>query len=283
MSDFVACKKHNMYDMLTYTKCIICGFTLRHEEQGRKQGRLVLLGTEIGNPFDITPRVLDAILTANYIVCEHADSFEKLCVTLGITPKGVVCPYKDFSDQENEGIENLQWLYNEIELGLNAVMIADQGMPFIMDPCDFIVKGAIERNIPVSIFPGPDAPVTALNISGLNAWDFTFIGSMPHDHSKRQSILNQMLNDSKTHIYFDKDNHILENLTEMSDVIGKERKIAVCFNMTRNDQNIVRGTIEEVISWLLQNGYHRPKQKTPEWMLQMTIVVEGNNPQRAHI
>ena len=282
MSDFVACEKHDMYDMLTYTKCIICGFTLRHEEQGRKQGRLVLLGTEIGNPFDITPRVLDAILTANYIVCEHADSFEKLCVTLGITPKGVVCPYKDFSDQENEGIENLQWLYNEIELGLNAVMIADQGMPFIMDPCDFIVKGAIERNIPVSIFPGPDAPVTALNISGLNAWDFTFIGSMPHDHSKRQTILNQMLNDNKTHIYFDKDNHILENLIELSDFIGKERKIAVCFNMTKNDQNIVRGTIEEVISWLLQNGYHRPRQ-TPEWMLQMTIVVEGNNPQRAHI
>ena len=282
MSDFVACVKHDMYDMLTYTKCIICGFTLRHEEQGRKQGRLVLLGTEIGNPFDITPRVLDAILTANYIVCEHADSFKKLCITLGITPKGVVCPYKDFSDKEDEGIENLQWLYDEIELGLNAVMIADQGMPLIMDPCDFIVKGAIERNIPVSIFPGPDAPVTALNVSGLNAWDFTFIGSMPHDTSKRQSILNQMLNDNKTHIYFDIDNHLIENLTELSDVIGEERKIAVCFNMTKNDQNIVRGTIEEVMSWLLQNGYNRPRQ-TPEWMLQMTIVVEGNNPQRAHI
>jgi 16S rRNA (cytidine1402-2'-O)-methyltransferase len=268
--------------MLTYTKCIICGFTLRHEEQGRKQGRLVLLGTEIGNPFDITPRVLDAILTANYIVCEHADSFKKLCITLGITPKGVVCPYKDFSDKEDEGIENLKWLYDEIQSGLNAVMIADQGMPFIMDPCDFIVKGAIERNIPVSIFPGPDAPVTALNVSGLNAWDFTFIGSMSYDHSKRLSIFNQMLNDSKTHIYFDKDDHLLSNLQDLSSVIGEERKIAICFNMTRNDQNIIRGTIKEVISWLLQNGYNRNRQ-TPEWMLQMTIVVEGNNPQRAHI
>ena len=278
MSDFVACVKHDMYEMLTYNKCIICGFTLTHE----KQGRLVLLGTEIGNPFDITPRVLDAILNANYIVCEHADSFEKLCITLGITPKGVVCPYKDFSDKEDEGIENLQWLYDEIELGLNAVMIADQGMPFIMDPCDFIVKGAIERNIPVSIFPGPDAPVTALNVSGLNAWDFIFIGSMPYDHSKRLPIFNQMLNDSKTHIYFDKDNHLLSNLQDLSSIIGEERKIAVCFNMTRNDQNIIRGTIKEVTSWLLQNGYNRNRQ-TPEWMLQMTIVVEGNNPQRAHI
>jgi 16S rRNA (cytidine1402-2'-O)-methyltransferase len=268
--------------MLTYTKCIICGFTLRHEEQGRKQGRLVLLGNEIGNPFDITPRVLDAILTANYIICEHADSFEKLCITLGITPKGVVCPYKDFSDKEDEGIENLKWLYDEIELGLNAVMIADQGMPFIMDPCDFIVKGAIERNIPVSIFPGPDAPVTALNVSGLNAWDFTFIGSMPYDHSKRLPIFNQMLNDSKTHIYFDKDDHLLSNLQDLYSIIGEERKIAICFNMTRNDQNIIRGTIKEVTSWLLQNGYNRNRQ-TPEWMLQMTIVVEGNNPQRAHI
>lgn len=282
MSDFVACAKHDMYDMLTYTKCIICGFTLRHEEQGRKQGRLVLLGTEIGNPFDITPRVLDAILTTNYIICEHKDSFEKLCNTLKIKPKGVVYPYKDFSDTEEEGIENLQWLYHEIELGLNAVMIADQGMPFIMDPCDWIFKGAIERNIPVSIFPGPDAPVTALNISGLNAWDFTFIGALPYDHSKREKIFKEMLNDNKTNIYFDKDNHLLSNLQDLQSNLGDDRKIAICFNMTRNDQNIVRGTIKEAMSWLLDNGYKRPRE-VPEWLLQVTVVVEGKEPQRANI
>jgi 16S rRNA (cytidine1402-2'-O)-methyltransferase len=282
MSDFVACVKHDMYDMLTYTKCIICGFTLRHEEQGRKQGRLVLLGTEIGNPFDITPRVLDAILTANYIVCEHADSFKKLCITLGITPKGVVCPYKDFSNEEDEGIENLQWLYDEIQSGLNAIMIADQGMPFIMDPSDYIVKGAIERNIPVSIFPGPDAPVTALNVSGLNAWDFTFIGSIPYDFQKRNTIFSELNNDNKTNIYFDRDHHLLDNLTHLSKVIGEYRKIAVCFNMTRSDQHILRGTIKEVKSWLLQNGYDKPRQDA-EWLVQITVVVEGNEPQRPHI
>jgi 16S rRNA (cytidine1402-2'-O)-methyltransferase len=268
--------------MLTYTKCIICGFTLRHEEQGRKQGRLVLLGTEIGNPFDITPRVLDAILTANYIVCEHADSFKKLCITLGITPKGVVCPYKDFSDKEDEGIENLQWLYDEIQSGLNAIMIADQGMPFIMDPSDYIVKGAIERNIPVSIFPGPDAPVTALNVSGLNAWDFTFIGSIPYDFQKRNTIFSELNTDNKTNIYFDRDHHLLNNLEHLCKIIGEYRKIAVCFNMTRNDENIVRGTIKKVISWLLENGYDKPRQDA-EWSVQVTIVVEGNKPQGPHI
>ena len=282
MSDFVACVKHDMYSMLTYTKCIICGFTLRHEEQGRKQGRLVLLGTEIGNPFDITPRVLDAILTANYIVCEHADSFKKLCITLGITPKGVVCPYKDFSDEEDEGIENLQWLYDEIQSGLNAIMIADQGMPFIMDPSDYIVKGAIERNIPVSIFPGPDAPVTALNVSGLSAWDFTFIGSMPYDFQKRNTIFSELNTDNKTNIYFDRDHHLLNNLEHLCKIIGEYRKIAVCFNMTRNDENIVRGTIKKVISWLLENGYDKPRQDA-EWSVQVTIVVEGNKPQKPHI
>ena len=283
MSDFVACKRHPMmYDMLTYTKCIICGFTLRHEEQGRKQGRLVLLGTEIGNPFDITPRVLDAILTANYIVCEHADSFEKLCVTLGITPKGVVCPYKDFSDKEQEGIENLKWLYDEIELGLNAVMIADQGMPMIMDPGDHIVKGAIERNIPVSIFPGPDAPVTALNVSGLNAWDFTFIGSLPNHFKLRNDIFYKLIYDNKTNIYFDRDHNLMSNLTHLCKVIGGDRKIAICFNMTRSDQNIVRGTVTEVIEHLLQNGYDEPR-KDAEWLIQLTVVVEGAAPKRPHI
>jgi len=278
MSEFVTCKNHNMYDMLTYKKCIMCGFTLEHE----KQGRLVLLGTEIGNPFDITPRVLDAILTANYIVCEHEDSFQQLCHSLNISPKGVVCPYDDFSDQENEGIENLQWLYDEIEIGLNAIMIADQGMPFIMDPSDYIVKGAIERNIPVSVFPGPDAPVTALNVSGLNAWDFTFIGSIPYDFQKRNTIFSELNTDNKTNIYFDRDHHLLDNLEHLSKVIGQYRKIAVCFNMTRNDENILRGNIKEVIDWLLQNGYDKPRQDA-EWLVQVTVVVEGNEPQRPHI
>ena len=278
MSDFVSCINHNMYDMLTYNKCISCGFTLRHD----KQGRLVLLGTEIGNPFDITPRVFDAILTADYIICEHEDSFKQLCDSLVISPKGVVCPYDEFSDQEEEGIENLKWLYGEIELGLNAVMIADQGMPFIMDPSDYIVKGAIERNIPVSIFPGPDAPVTALNVSGLNAWDFTFIGSIPYDFQKRNTIFSELNNDNKTNIYFDRDHHLLDNLTHLSKVIGEYRKIAVCFNMTRIDQHILRGTIKEVTSWLLQNGYDKPRQDA-EWLVQITVVVEGNEPQRPHI
>jgi len=278
MSDFVACNNHNMYDMLTYKKCITCGFTLEHE----KQGRLVLLGTEIGNPFDITPRVLDAILTANYIVCEHEDSFQQLCNSLNISPKGVVCPYDDFSDQENEGIENLQWLYDEIENGLNAIMIADQGMPFIMDPSDYIVKGAIKRNIPISIFPGPDAPVTALNASGLNAWDFTFIGSIPYDFQKRNTIFSELNTDNKTNIYFDRDHHLLNNLEHLCKIIGEYRKIAVCFNMTRNDEKILRGTTKEIISWLLQNGYDKPRQDA-EWLVQVTVVVEGNEPQRPHI
>ena len=236
MSDFVACEKHDMYEMLTYNKCIKCGFTLKHD----KQGRLVLIGTEIGNPFDITPRVLDAILTADYIVCEHENSFKQLCDSLSISPKGVIYPYDDFSDQENEGIENLKWLFDEIKLGLNTIMIADQGMPMIMDPGDHIIKEAIKSNIVVSVFPGPDAPVTALNISGLNAWDFTFIGSLPHDFKIQEDIFYKLIYDNKTNIYFDKDHNLMSNLTHLSKVIGEHRKIAVCFNMTRNDENITK-------------------------------------------
>lgn len=278
MSDFVACEKHDMYEMLTYNKCIKCGFTLKHD----KQGRLVLIGTEIGNPFDITPRVLDAILTADYIVCEHENSFKQLCDSLSISPKGVIYPYDDFSDQENEGIENLKWLFDEIKLGLNTIMIADQGMPMIMDPGDHIIKEAIKSNIVVSVFPGPDAPVTALNISGLNAWDFTFIGSLPHDFKIQEDIFYKLIYDNKTNIYFDKDHNLMSNLTHLSKVIGEHRKIAVCFNMTRNDENIIRGTIKEVTEYLLQNGYDKPRQDA-EWLIQITVVVEGAEPKRPHL
>jgi 16S rRNA (cytidine1402-2'-O)-methyltransferase len=272
------CDHHNLFDMLTYQKCIVCGFTIKHE----KQGRLVLLGTEIGNAFDITPRVLDAIITADYIICEHEDSFRQLCESLRLSPIGAVLPYDEFSDQENKGIEKLQWLYDEIENGLNAVMIADQGMPMIMDPGDYIVKGAIKRGISVTAFPGPDAPVTALNISGLNAWDFTFIGSLPHDFKVRDDIFYKLIYDNKTNIYFDRDHTLMSNLTHLCEVIGESRKIAICFNMTRSDQNIVRGTVKEVVEHLMQNGYDKPRRDA-EWLIQLTVVVEGAEPKRAHI
>lgn len=272
------CDRHNMFDLLTYNKCIACGFTIEHE----KQGRLVLLGTEIGNPFDISPRVIDALKTTDYIICEHEDSFKGLLEVLKIESNAKILDYDNFSDQEEEGINRLNWLYQEILSGKNAVMIADQGMPLIMDPGDYIVKGAIKNNVPVSIFPGPDAPVSALNISGLNAWDFTFIGSLPHDFKVTDDIFYKLIYENKTNIYFDRDHTLMSNLTHLRDVIGEDRKIAVCFNMTRNDQNIVRGTLKEVIDHLLNNGYDKPRRDA-EWIIQVTVVVEGAEPKRPHI
>ena len=103
-----------------------------------------------------------------------------------------------------------------------------------------------------------------------------------YDFQKRNTIFSELNNDNKTNIYFDRDHHLLDNLTHLSKVIGEYRKIAVCFNMTRIDQHILRGTIKEVISWLLQNGYDKPRQDA-EWLLQITVVVEGNEPHRPHI
>jgi len=272
------CREHRVFNLLKYRKCVVCGLEVEYEN---KDGKLVLLGTEIGNAFDVTPRVLDALKNADYILCEHEDSFEGFLNTFKFKPKGIIFGYSEFDNNEN-GNKKRIWLYEEILSGKDAVMIADQGMPFVMDPCDDIFKDAINYGVKTTIFPGPDAPVTALNISGLNAWDFTFIGFLPHQTKDKEDLLRLIKYDDKTNIFFDKDIYILETLKQLSEILGENKNIALCFNITRETENIIRGTVKEVIDWLLKNGYDQPREDA-EWLVQLTVVVEGNNPKGPHI
>ena len=273
--------QHNLFDLLTYRKCIYCGFTIEYE---KKEGKLALLGTEIGNAFDVTPRVLDALQTTDYILCEHADSFKLLQDTLRLQLKDntLIFDYDLLSDQTEEGIHNLNWLYDEMLSGKNVVMIADQGMPLIMDPCDYIVRGAIKKGIKVTCFPGPDAPVTAINLSGFTVWDFSFLGNLPKESEAKKQIFVNIKNEDRANVFFDKDIYILETLTQLSQILGEHRKIALCFNMTRTQENILRGSVSQIISWLLNNGYDQPRQDA-EWLVQLTVVVEGANPRGPYI
>lgn len=269
------CEKHDLYDMLTYRKCTNCDFTIEYEYP---EGKLVLLGTEIGNAFDVSPRVIDALKNTDYILCEHHDSFSLLLNTLKIKPKDdcLIYEYKNLSDQTEEGINNLNYIYEQILNKKNAVMIADQGMPLIMDPGDHIVQGAISKNIKIKCFPGPDAPVTALNLSGFKIWDFTFVGFLPREVEDKREILINLKKEKRTIVFFDKDIYVIETLKELLDIFGQDKKISMCFNMTRQHENILRGTVSEITSYLLNNGYGQPR-KDEEWMVQVTVVIEGEN------
>lgn len=273
MNNKPICERHHLFEFLTYKKCVFCGFKIEPEN---KQGKLVLLGTEIGNPFDVTPRVIDALETTDYILCEHEDSFGYLVDTMqiNISDKTVIYGYDLLSDQNSDGLSNLNKLYDEMLSGKNAVMIADQGMPLIMDPGDHIVKGAIRKNIPVTCFPGPSAPITAINLSGFTVWDFVFLGNLPSQPEEKDLMFEKMKSETKATVFFDKDIYILQTLEQLSNIVGGGKRIALCFNMTRDKENIVRGTVDEVISWLLNNGYDKPREDA-EWLLMLSVVVEG--------
>lgn len=269
--------EHVMHDMLTYKQCIKCNFTVTFENS---KGKLVMLGTQIGNPFDISPRVIDALKNTDFVICEHYDSFKMSLEDLNVTLKEDCSMFEfEYLDIETEeGLSNLDFIFDQINNGKNAVMIADQGMPLIMDPGHLIVKHAIKNNITITSFPGPDAPVNALHLSGLNPWDFIFLGSISSDYDRRLRKFGQMVNQDMTCIYFERDSVLVRNLTHLRNMIGPYRKIALCFNMTRENENIIRGTIDEVLEWLNNNGYESGRPDA-EWILQLTVVVEGINPQ----
>lgn len=275
----IPCEQHRMFSLLKYRRCTKCGLKVYHED--RKTGSLVLLGTEFGNVYDISFRVLDALENAEYILCEHKDSFGFLMEDLGFKPKGEIFEYWDF-DTTTEGDKKKRWLFEQINLGKDAVMLSDQGMPFIMDPGHHIFKDALDYGIKTTIFPGPDVPATALNISGLNTWDFVFLGSLSHQSEDKINIFKNIINDNKTHIFFDIDPYIFETLKILSEVLGEDKKIALCFNITRETENIVRGTVKEVLDWMWNNGYDKEREDA-EWLVQLAVVVEGKNPQGPQI
>ena len=271
------CKEHRMFKMLKYRKCVVCGMKKYYED---KYGQLVLLGTEFGNAFDVSPRVIDALQNADYIICEHEDSFGFLLDTFQFQPKGKIIGYQHFYNEE--GKQNREWLYKEIISGKDAVMISDQGMPFIMDPGHDIFTDALDYGVKTTIFPGPDVPATALNISGLNTWDFTFLGSLPHQQRDKENIFKKIQDDNRTTVFFDLDPHIYQTLRILAYTLGEDKKIALCFNITRETENILRGTVKEVLDWLWNNGYDKERENA-EWKVQLAVVVEGKNPQGPQI
>lgn len=200
---------------------------------------LYLIATPIGNLRDISFRALDMLVSADLILCEDTRVTGKLLTHFGIGTKKSV-----YNDHSNES-RRLQIL-NDIEQNNMAIaLVSDAGMPMISDPGYKLVKEAMDRDIRVTSIPGANAPLMAMQLSGLPSDRFAFIGFMPHKSGGRKSVLETYKAFEGSLIVFEGPSRLAASLRDMASVLG-QRDVAVTRELTKYYEEIKRGGFEEL-------------------------------------
>ena len=132
-------------------------------------GKLIIVGTPIGNLSDFSPRAIETLETCDFIAAEDTRVTVKLLNHFGI--KKPMVSYFEHNKMERGDI-----ICNRMEQGEVCVLVSDAGMPAISDPGELLVAQCVQRNIPVYVVPGPTAVISALAVSGLPTGRFTVEG-----------------------------------------------------------------------------------------------------------
>lgn len=229
-------------------------------------GKLVVGGVDLGNVLDIPKRVLDYFDIADLVVCEWEEDFLEKCKKTNRYPKN---GYLSWVGQQNDSNEKINNIISLLEDNKTVLLIVGDGMPVICDPGREIILAAQQKNIPITIIPGPSIVPSALAVSGFWAEKFVFEGDIPEEKEERLKVFSQYRRNPKPVVFLAirhteakmfkngiKDNSFLmKSLIDMKDVIGKNRNICLCFNLTRENEFIFNGTIQDAIDWYEKSNF----------------------------
>lgn len=199
-------------------------------------GRLTVCPTPIGNMDDVTKRVRDALVTADYVACEDTRRTGRLLERLEIRPKPRLV-----SNHEGNEASRAAELVKRIERGERIALVSDAGMPAISDPGYRLIRACIDRGLPVEVLPGASVIPVALVASGLPCDRWRFEGFLP----KRSGEMERVLNSSETVVAFESPRRIADSLKALA-ALAPDRQAAVCREMTKLHEEVSRGTLTEL-------------------------------------
>ena len=221
-------------------------------------GTLYLVGTPIGNLADLSERAVKVLSEVDFVAAEDTRNSARLLTYLGI--KKELVSYHDHNRSERG-----EYLIARLEAGESCALVSDAGMPGISDPGEDMVKLCAERNVPVTVIPGPCAAICALVLSSLPCGKFVFEGFLSAKKSERRATLNEYKNEKKTVIFYEAPHKLRATLDDMLDVFGGERRISLCRELTKLNEEIMRTTVDAAVE------YYRTNEPRGEYVL----IVEG--------
>lgn len=201
-------------------------------------GRLVLVGTPIGNLGDISPRAVEALRTADVIACEDTRRTRALLSHLDIPAARRLLAVHD----HNEAGEVAKVLAR-LDEDQVVVVVSDAGMPGISDPGERLVAAAAAAGHTVEAVPGPSAVLAALVVSGLSTARFCFEGFLPRKGAARSQRLAELTVEPRTTILFESPHRVRQAVADLAAVAGDLRKVAVARELTKLHEEVWRGTL----------------------------------------
>jgi 16S rRNA (cytidine1402-2'-O)-methyltransferase len=207
-------------------------------------GRLVLAATPLGHPGDASPRLRDALATADVIAAEDTRRLRTLATSLQVTVTGRIISHYDAVE-----VARLPGLLDEVRAGRTVLVVSDAGMPVVSDPGFRIVAAAASAGLPVTCLPGPSAVTTALVLSGLPCDRFCFDGFAPRRAGERRRWLETLRSERRAVVFFESPHRLAETLAAAVDVLGAGRSAAVCRELTKTYEEIRRGPLVELAEW----------------------------------
>jgi 16S rRNA (cytidine1402-2'-O)-methyltransferase len=198
-------------------------------------GRLVVCPTPIGNLEDVTLRVLSALREADVVACEDTRRTRILLDRYGVKAKLV-------SYHEHNERARASELVGRMREGVVVALVSDAGMPLVSDPGYLLVQACVAAGLPVEVLPGPSAAITALVASGLPADEWHFHGFLPRKKGELRRVLSEP---GGTLVAFESPRRVPGTLALLAE-LDPEREVAVCRELTKVHEEIVRGNAAEL-------------------------------------
>ena len=211
---------------------------------GAKSGLLVLAGTPIGDVADASPRLARALAEADVVAAEDTRRLARLTSSLGVKVSGRVVSYHE----HNEHTRTPE-LLESLRSGATVVVVTDAGMPSVSDPGYRLVVAAVDAGVRVTVVPGPSAVLTALAVSGLPVDRFCFEGFLPRKAGERARALAGLADERRTMVFFEAPHRLGLTLAAMAHAFGADRRAAVCRELTKTYEEVLRGPLGELAQW----------------------------------
>jgi 16S rRNA (cytidine1402-2'-O)-methyltransferase len=205
-------------------------------------GKLLIVGTPLGNLADMSPRAVAALKSADLILCEDTRHTRKLLTHFGIDRP------TDSYHEHNED-QKAALLATRIERGETLALVSDAGMPVISDPGYPIVRLARERGLTIEPIPGPFAGVLALAASGIAPQPFTFLGFTPHRQGERLDFYRGAAELGHTVVVYESPERVVASLQDALEVLG-DTEVTVAREMTKMHEELLSGRVSEVLATL---------------------------------
>ena len=216
------------------------------EKNKTEKYTLYLVGTPIGNLADISERAKKVLSEVDFIAAEDTRNSLRLLSSLGIKKELV-------SYHEHNKASAGPRIIERIKSGESCALVTDAGMPAISDPGEDLVRLAADEGVRASVIPGPSAVVSALALSALPTRRFTFEGFLSANARERADSLTALKHEMRTMVFYEAPHKLRATLGDMLSAFGKTRRISLCRELTKLNEEIIRTTLSEAVEYYEQN------------------------------